>query len=289
MISPRIFLTGHRGFIGSALQEVLAERFGDNFAAVRSDLRRVGDVAAEFAAIPGDHVMVLHLATVNRRNCRSYDAYAANCAMLMNLIRATNHFPRRHFLFASSTDVFGHRPPRPLADSSPHQPDDWYGLSKSSGEWILRHENVDHAVFRLPGVFGARANERSLLRQLLDRGLSEGHVTLNARGEPLRDFLYLEDLQALILDWLDAPRNGSWNIVSGHSARLGESLAQLRKLSGATFEIQLQETKGPRDFDLVFDSSKLEAAFPRTRIRPAAQVLESYVSGLKTLHQEVTS
>jgi len=226
------------------------------------------------------------LAAGTLRAGATYEGYAANCSMLMNLIRATNRFPQRELLFTSSADVFGSNFGLPLTESTPHAPQDWYGLSKSVGEWILRQEKVDHAVFRLPGIFGARVREKSILRQLLFRGLHEGVVSLNARGEALRDFVHIDDLIALILAWLRAPCQGVWNIASGTSSKLSDLVSELRNAWGASFDIALTEEKSARDFDLVFDPSSLRNAFPGVWIKPAAEAFAHYVTALKEMTEE---
>lgn len=278
MPSPTIILTGHRGFIGSALKEVLQDQFPGDLLAVTCDLRDAHQVADELGQIENDSVTVVHLATVNRCDCLTYEGYSANCAMLMNLIRATDRFSSRNFLFASSTDVFGAPASLPLTESSPHQPQDWYALSKSIGEWILHQTKVDHAVFRLPGVFGARANERSLLRRLFQQGIEVGSVRLTSQGQVLRDFVYLEDLIALFQEWIALPRSGVWNVASGEASSLEITLTELRSLANVAFEIDLQTEKSPRDFNLVFDSSHLQQSFPSARIRPAIRVLKDYLA-----------
>jgi UDP-glucose 4-epimerase len=281
----KIILTGHRGYIGGALCEALVSRFGSDVVTMQCDLRDAGETRAELARLQSESVTIIHLATINRRDCTAYETYVANGAMLTNLLRATDGFAIRNFLFSSSTDVFGNHPRIPLTDSTPHQPDDWYGLSKSTGEWILRQAGVDHAVFRLPGIFGARKNERSLLRQLLQKGVESGRVELNARGEILRDFVYLDDLISLFLSWVEKPKFGSWNIASGKSECLFDSLTTLQALTGASFRIIRQEVRGPRDFDLVFEPSQLRAAFPESRIRPLSEASGHYAAAYRKLQE----
>lgn len=282
MPSPRIILTGHRGYLGGALKETLAELYPGGLHAVGSDLRDVRRLTDELAPIPGDDVKVLHFATINRGACSSYETHADNCAMLVNLIRATDRFAWRSFLFAGTADVFGTPASLPLTESSPHQPPDWYALSKSVGERVLRQEGVDHAVFRLPGVFGARANERSLLARLLQQGNATGEITLHGRGAALRDFVYLEDFIALVLDWVRSPRSGVWNIASGSSLPLAEMMATLRTLLGASFKVKLSDVRTERDFDLVFDPANLRRDFPDIRIRPLTETLGRYAASWET-------
>lgn len=86
MPSTKIFLTGHRGFIGAALKEKLAAAYPGELVAFDSDLRDAGQIQAELAGLECDRALVLHFATVNRRDCSTYEGHAANCAMLANLL-----------------------------------------------------------------------------------------------------------------------------------------------------------------------------------------------------------
>jgi nucleoside-diphosphate-sugar epimerase len=279
----KIILTGSRGFIGAAVKEAMQAIRRADLLCVSSDLREERQVENELACIEShERVVVLHLATINRRECTSYDGFAANGAMLMNLVRTTARFADRHFLFASSTDVFGSPRLLPLTESSPHQPQDWYAFSKSAAEWMLRQETAEHAIFRLPGVFGARPNERSLLRQLLQRGMETGRVTLSGGGRTRRDFVYLDDLVSLISDWVVAPKRGTWNIASGESSSLLDLVSALKREAGAAFDIDVTEEKTDRDFDLTFNTASLRRDFPRVAIRPAVEVFQNYLSQLKT-------
>jgi nucleoside-diphosphate-sugar epimerase len=113
-------------------------------------------------------------------------------------------------------------------------------------------------------------------------------VHLNARGQILRDFVYLDDLVRLILGWIRQPHSGMWNIAAGQAAILSDLMSQLRGLSGASFAIIPEEKKTSRDFDLIFDTARLRRDFPADSIRPAAQTFEEYVSTLRIIADAAT-
>ena len=74
----------------------------------------------------------------------------------------------RSFISVPS-DVYGRSPELPMSETTSLDPDTWYGLSKSTSEWIVREEsnaNCPTCILRLPGIFGRSPKDRSVIGRI---------------------------------------------------------------------------------------------------------------------------
>lgn len=103
---------------------------------------------------------VLHMAA--HTNARSNDEQLTekdNLTALKNVLRAAAHFPPRHFIFASTSSVYGENAPRPFREDTPLQPvDTLYGESKRVGEtWVGEYAaagKFSSTIIRFFNVYG---------------------------------------------------------------------------------------------------------------------------------------
>lgn len=175
-LSPhsKILVTGAAGFIGYHLTTHL-QRMGcrvvgvDRCAAVlpfinqkRMQMLRDNGVAVEccnlavptfVAALLAKHRadVIVHLAA--HANVRSADApFHENIASMVNLLQNATLYPPRHFLYASSSSVYGEHTLPPFCESAElRQPPSIYARSKLTGERIA-NVYADNSKFPITGM-----------------------------------------------------------------------------------------------------------------------------------------
>ena len=212
-----IYIAGHRGLVGSALQRACAAR-GCARLLVRDrsqlDLRDAPAVERFFATERPEYV---YLAAATVGGIRANDARPAdfirdNLLIEANVIDAAWRHGARKLLFLGSSCVYPKLAPQPLREEylltgALEPTNEWYAIAKLAGLKMCqayRRQYGFDAITLLPtNLYGPGDNfdpETShvlpaLLRKIeTARAAGADQVTLWGTGTPRREFLFVDDL-----------------------------------------------------------------------------------------------
>ena len=208
-----ILVTGASGFIGGKLVErlrrhddarVLAlarsidpESGPDALQTALEDLQPSFWSARQIDAID----VVFHLGAYIPKNRAQVDAakpiVASNILGIAALLESIPGVPR-HFVFASSVDVYGREVGRAIDEASTVAPATLYGASKVFGEHLVRsyadRTGCRYSILRLGHVFGPGEDRFEKVIPNLIRAMLGGlEPQLSGDGSTARDFLYVDD------------------------------------------------------------------------------------------------
>ena len=262
MAESRILVTGGAGFIGSHLADALlarghAVRVLDNLSSGRrANLALdhpglelvVGDVAdpAVVRRALAGCTAVAHLAAVASVQASVEDpvgTHRSNFLGTLSLCEAMREQGVRRVLFASSAAVYGQNGEGTAIDEdtakAPLTP---YAVDKLASEHYLdfyrRQHGLEPAVFRFFNIFGPRQDPSSpysgVISIFAERARAGQPITVFGDGEQTRDFVYVADLVALLVQALEAPQAvaGALNVGLGRATSLNQLLASLGELLG---------------------------------------------------------
>ncbi|MDA8389476.1 MAG: NAD-dependent epimerase [Gammaproteobacteria bacterium] len=242
----KILITGVAGFIGSALALRLLAR-GDEivgidnlndyysvelkkarlarlapfptFTFTRLDIADRGAMAALFKAHRFDAVMNLAAQAGVRHSLIDPYAYVdANLVGFVNLLEGARHHGVGHFVFASSSSVYGANTRQPFSEHDPvNHPVSLYAASKRANE-LMAHSYAH--LFRLPctglrffTVYGPWGRPDMALF-LFTRGILNGEpIKVFNQGRMVRDFTYIDDIVEGVVRVIDQPAtaNPHWS------------------------------------------------------------------------------
>ena len=274
-ILARILVTGAAGFIGAAVCDALLAR-GDavlgvdnlsdyydvslkqarldrlaahtNFSFHRAD---IADKDAMLALASGDITGVVHLAAQPgvRYSLENPFAYVtANVmghAVMLELARAIQRAAGagfRHFVYASSSSVYGANRKTPFAvgDAVDH-PNSLYAATKRADE-LFAHTyahlyGIPCTGLRFFTVYGPWGRP-DMAPMLFARAIAAGEpIKVFNHGEMWRDFTFIDDIVAGVLRALDRPASGSpphaiYNLGNHKSEKLTDFIAQIENALG---------------------------------------------------------
>ena len=211
----RLFLTGHRGYIGTHAV-ALFRSAGCRVTGVDSGLY-VGteagltcpadedlqlDLGAVDQSLLEGQDMVLHLAAISNDPMGALDpglTKRVNLDETLALAEKAKAAGVRRFLFASSCSIYGAAGDEPVDEDAPRAPLSEYAESKILAEEGLRRlEDADFAVgvLRCATAHGASPALRTDLavNNLLAWGLTTGEVKLLSDGSSWRPFAHCHDI-----------------------------------------------------------------------------------------------
>ncbi|HEY1027111.1 MAG TPA: NAD-dependent epimerase/dehydratase family protein [Pseudomonas sp.] len=262
-----ILITGGAGFIGSHLADALLSagqrvRVLDNLSMGKRsnlpldnpDLQFIeGDVAdsRQVAQAVAGCDAVVHLAAVASVQASVDDPVAthqSNFIGTLNVCEAMRLHGVRRVIYASSAAVYGNNGEGvAIIEETAKAPLTPYAADKLASEHYLdfyrRQHGLKPAVFRFFNIFGPRQDPSSpysgvisIFTQRAQRGLP---ISVFGDGEQTRDFFYVGDLVALLVQALNAERvqslpvNVGWN----QAVSLNQLLAEIGALCGGLPEV----------------------------------------------------
>ncbi|MBF7730891.1 NAD-dependent epimerase/dehydratase family protein [Pseudomonas sp. N040] len=262
MSDAPVLITGGAGFIGSHLADALLAqglrvRVLDNlstgkrsnvplhdprFELIEGD---VADGALVARAVAGCRA-VAHLAAVASVQASVDDPVAthqSNFIGTLNVCEAMRQHGVKRVLFASSAAVYGNNGEGVAIDeATPLAPLTPYAADKLASEHYLdfyrRQHGLEPAVFRFFNIFGPRQDPSSpysgVISIFTERAQAGLPITLFGDGEQTRDFVYVADLVAVLLQALLRPQveAGAVNVGLNRATSLLQLLAAIESLLG---------------------------------------------------------
>lgn len=269
----RILITGAAGFIGSALAGHLA-RLGHHVVGIDSLIDSSDPALAEerlhhIEKYPGiefsrtdicdEHELdklfrevrpdaVVHLAAKSgvRASLSAPRKFVeTNIMGFFNMLECCRHHPVRHFIYASSSSVYGRGRHIPFTEGdSEDAPLNVYAATKKSDELLA---SVYRSLYAVPAtglrfftVYGPWGRPDMAPMLFADKILGGLPIELYNHGHMSRDFTYIDDIVEGITVLLQSQMHAeSYNLGCGHPVSLLAFVEKLEKALGATADIRL--------------------------------------------------
>lgn len=251
----RVWVTGHRGMVGSAVARRLSRESCDVLTAEHAalDLCRQAEVEAWMAA---NRPQVVVIAAAKVGGIRANAAYPAdflydNLAIEANVIHAAFKLGVEKLLFLGSSCIYPREAPQPMAEEAlltgPLEPtNEWYAVAKIAGIKLCQAYRRQHGcdfISAMPtNLYGPGDNfhptdshvPAALLRRLheaKESGLSE--VTVWGSGRPRREFLHVDDLADACVFLLKVYSGESHvNVGIGEDVTIADFAGMVRRVVG---------------------------------------------------------
>lgn len=209
----------------------------------RLDLMRAADIllhvqdAREYSALSRvlstiDPQVIVHLAAVSHADRSNKDPHSTFDHSLRTLENALD-FARNgvgHFIFLSSSMVYGNFPEPSISEDAPCDPLGIYGALKFAGERIVIAYNqvfdLPYTIVRPSALYGERCVSRRVGQAFIENTLYERGVTISGDGSDRLDFTYIGDLVNGIVKVIEneAARNQCFNLTYGSSRSIKDML-----------------------------------------------------------------
>jgi nucleoside-diphosphate-sugar epimerase len=284
----KVLVTGHNGYIGSVMVQVLADAgheihgldsylferctFGadtPDVPARRVDLRDVeaGDVEGFDA--------VVHLAAISNDplgNLNPQGTYDINHLASVRLAEKARLAGVQRFLFASSCSTYGLSGGNDLlTEGATFNPITPYGESKVLVErdvTRLATKDFSPVFLRNATAYGVSPRLRAdiVVNNLVGRAFTTGEIRIESDGTPWRPLVHIEDISRAFLAVLEAPReaihNQAFNVgQSTENYRISEIAEMVRAVVPGS-RVSYAEGGGPDPRCYRVDCSKIAAVLP---------------------------
>jgi GDP-L-fucose synthase len=287
--TSRVFIAGHRGLVGSAIERRCRALGYTNLLLVpRSDLdlRDQKAVHEFFAANRPEYVFLAaaRVGGIHANNAMPADFIRDNLLIQSNVIDAACKHGTRKLLFLGSSCIYPRLAPQPLREeyllTGPLEPtNEWYAIAKLAGLKLCqayRRQYGFDAISVLPtNLYGPNDNfdlETSHVLPALIRKIAEAvrtgtpTVAVWGTGTPRREFLYVDDLaDACIFLMNRYSEESPINVGCGEDIAILDLAMRIARIVGfhGRFELDASRPDGtPRK---LLDVSRLDALGWRPR------------------------
>ena len=273
----KVLITGGGGFIGSHLVDrLLADGHEalviDNFSTGRRDNLKEADgltliegtiadratVQSAFESFDPDRVV--HAAASYKDPDAWQEDVVTNALGTANVVQVAKETGVDRLLYFQTALCYGTSPTeQPVPLDHGIFPDSSYAISKTAGEQYIQLSGLDYVSMRLANVYGPR-NISGPLPTFFSR-LTDGKpcFVMDTR----RDFVYVDDLLAVVMKALDGTGHGVYHVSSGSDYAIKDLFDAT--IAAMKYDLEDDVEVRPREeddaFTILLDPTRTEADF----------------------------
>jgi len=300
--NSKIYITGHRGLVGSAIARRLESAGYTNFVVrthVELDLTRQDDVERFFEEEKPE-IVVLAAAKVGGISANS--SYPAqfiyqNLSIALNVIEAARKVGIAKLLNLGSSCIYPKLAPQPLKEeyllTGPLEPtNEAYAIAKIAAIKLCRYYNQEYGtnfISLMPtNLYGPGDNYDlssshvlpALIRKFHEAKVSGGPVVLWGDGSPLREFLHADDLAdaaVFLMEHVDAANIGEIiNVGTGEDLSIKDLASLVARIVGYSGDVVWDSSKPNGTPRKLLDVSRIHALGWNHRISLERGIIDTY-------------
>jgi len=207
------------------------------------DVTRKNEIFKIFKNFKPD--FVIHLAAVShdsRSNANPQEAFENSYRTLFNSLESAKGIKNIHFIYFSSSMVYGNFKKKIACEEDQCNPIGIYGALKRSAELLVKsYSNVfgnKYTIVRPSALYGERCISNRVVQIFLENAFQKKKIFIKGDGKEKLDFTYIDDFCSGVFKIIQNPKksaNQTFNLTFG-SAR---SINDLRELIIKKFKNQI--------------------------------------------------
>lgn len=239
---------------------------------------------------PQTIILLAAVAHADRSNKDPYSTFDHSFRTLENALdfARNTEWPAEHFIYFSSSMVYGNFPSGHVTEETPCEPLGIYGALKFGGEKLViaynQVFNLPYTIVRPSALYGERCVSRRVAQIFIENALQGKDISIKGDGSDRLDFTYIGDLVSGIINVVEneKSKNQTFNMTYGESRSIGD----LAKIVSGLFP-KIKVNYYPKD-NLMPDRGTLSVEKARKIIgynpqHPIEIGLKKYIEWYKTI------
>lgn len=298
--NAKIFVTGHRGMVGSALvRRLQAGGYTNIITRSRQELDLLSQAAVQqfLAAEQPDYIFIAaaKVGGIQANNTYRADFIYQNLMIEANLIHGAHLADVQRLMFLGSSCIYPRDCPQPIKEeyllTGPLEPtNEPYAIAKIAGIKMCEAYNAQYGrqyVSVMPtNLYGPNDNYDLETSHVLPALLRKAHeaklcgdkeLVVWGTGTPRREFLYVDDLADACVFLMESDYSGSLlNIGTGQDVTIRELAETIMDVVGFEGKIVFDASKPDGTMRKVLDVEKLKSQNWKARTPLAAGISTTY-------------
>lgn len=282
--NSKIYIAGHRGMVGSAIQRKLKKEGYQNLVTLTSselDLRNQQSVREFFEEEKPDVVVdaAARVGGILANRDFPWQFLYENLEIQNNLIAAAHEKGVEKLIFLGSSCIYPKLAEQPLSEESlltgPLEPtNQWYAIAKIAGvkmvEALREQYNRDYVSLMPTNLYGPNDNFDLVTSHVLPAMIRKFHdakeaghkpVRLWGSGTPMREFLHVDDVADAVFFALINPMDHDlYNVGTGKDITIKELAQTIQKITGHQGNIEWDTDKPDGTPRKLMDVSRMKEA-----------------------------
>jgi len=278
----KIYIAGHRGMVGSAVWRTLQKKGYTNLIGRTSkelDLKNQEAVKGFYTTEKPEIVIdaAAKVGGIIANNDFPYQFLMENMQIQNNLIDGAFKAGIEKFIFLGSSCIYPKFAPQPLKEEylltdSLEPTNEWYAIAKITGvkacQSIRKQFNKDYVSLMPTNLYGSFDNFDLQSSHVLPAMLRKFHeaknnnnldVTLWGSGNPMREFLFVDDMAEAVLFALENKLpEYLYNVGTGKDISIKELAETIQKITGHKGQIVWDDEKPDGTPRKLMDVSKMK-------------------------------
>lgn len=173
--------------------------------------------------------VVIHLAAVshsNRSNKNPYTTFDHSLRTLENALDNARVLKKIHFIYFSSSMVYGNFSKKNVSEKDTCNPLGIYGALKYSGERIVKAYNqvfgLKYTIIRPSALYGERCISRRVGQIFIENAINQQTIQISGTGNEMLDFTNINDLTNGVIKVINNKNsiNQTFNLTYGKAERI---------------------------------------------------------------------
>ncbi len=172
--------------------------------------------------------IIIQLCAVSHANKSNKDPYSTFDHSLRTLENALDNAKKRveHFIFFSSSMVYGNFKTKNLTEEANCKPIGIYGALKLSGEYIVKAYNqvfdLPYTIIRPSALYGERCISRRVGQIFIENAIHNKNLDVYGDDNESLDFTYIQDLISGVYNILTSEnaKNQTFNLTFGSDRKI---------------------------------------------------------------------
>lgn len=262
----RVVVFGGSGYIGKEIVKELKKR-RINILEINSEQVNLlkSEAVAKICKQIQEKDVILILAGITPDKGKEIEHFKINILIMINIIKGIiNSKGVSHIIYFSSDAVYGEKKGM-VSEQTITQPCNAYGMMHYAREQLLKEyiNNVPTLVIRPTMIYGKNDTHNAYgPNRFIRTALEKKEITINGNGSEMRDYIYIDDVVKITVEYIYKKTIGIVNLASGHSV----SIRELREIIGKemdnkiifNFNSQVQAANYNRHYDTTVLMSSLK-------------------------------
>lgn len=259
----KLLLTGASGYIGNHVCKSIINDKDIELVVANRESFDYDDVKSikKFLEDNRGITHIIHLAASVSNN--GEDLFEVNLLGLYKFLNIASKNNIKHFIFASTNNVYNSLCEKPICEKQPCEPDlnNKYGFSKYMGELLIKdfcqNRGILFSNVRIADVYGPNQKHGNLIKAIVENVRENKPLQIYGSGKRVRDYIYIQDVVDGLLYITKNKLTGDYNLSTGIGTSVKEILDTVNNIFDNTLEIKKINVDNEDDSMVILDCKKI--------------------------------